>query len=143
MEPQRGARLCACAGRRAAPLVGLWLRWMGMTPCSIWGALKAESSSERVGGGCKQCLLKADTAGSGRGACSNRKAESQKRPAVFQPPGSGVTLLVAMFRCESATQLSVCLGWDWAGAKSCCHLLAPEILVLGTLTRCLFRPWLD
>ena len=79
-----------------------------------------------VGGGCKQCLLKADIAGSGHGACSNRKAEGQSGTTVFPATWFWVTLLVAMFRRESGDQLSqFAWDWDWAGAKICCHRLAP------------------
>lgn len=55
------------------------------------------------------------------------------------------TLLVARFRRESGDQLcQIVWDWDWAGAKSCCHPLQPQqVMMLGTLTRCLFTPWLD
>ena len=117
----------ACAGQRPAPAgVGLWPGWMGTDHPAAFGGGPERLKTLGVGGGCEQCLVKADIAGSGHGACSNRKAEGQSGTTVFPATWFWVTLLVAMFRRESGDQLSqFAWDWDWAGAKSCCHPLAP------------------
>ena len=75
---RRGERACApaqVAGRPPLALASGLNGWGPTTLQHLGGPERLKALG--VGGGCKQCLLKADTAGSGRGACSNRKADSQ------------------------------------------------------------------
>lgn len=142
-----GSALVRLRGSEAGPTLVLASGWDGCGPSTPQhlGAAERLKTLEEGGGGCKQCPLKADIADSGRRACSNRKAEGQSATTVFPATWLWVTLLVARFRRESGDQLcQIVWDWDWAGAKSCCHPLQPQqVMMLGTLTRCLFTPWLD
>ena len=122
----------ACAGQRPAPAgVGLWPGWMGTDHPAAFGGGPERLKTLGVGGGCEQCLLKADIAGSGHGACSNRKAEGQSGTTVFPATWFWVTLLVAMFRRESGICLTLCDPLDCSPPGSSVHrVLQARIRVL-------------